>query len=126
MDIIVLDSPPIGALTDAAVLANKVDGVVLVVEMGKTRFADLQHAKEHLERSGAHILGVVLNKTPLQRSSYYYCQYSSYYYNSRHEEDSNLNPGLLKQPFAYMQVFFKKQLNRGSSKEKAKRSSSWV
>jgi capsular exopolysaccharide synthesis family protein len=125
-DIMVLDSPPIGALTDAAVLANKVDGVVVVVEMGKTRFSDLQHAKEHLERSGAYVLGVVLNKAPIERSSYYYCQYSSYYYNSKYEEDAVLNSGLLKQPVAFMRAFVTKQLNRCFSKEKEKASSSWV
>ena len=91
-DIIVLDSPPIAALTDAAVLANKVDGVVLVVEVGKTRFADLKHAKEQLERSGAYIIGVVFNKAPRDRSSYYHYHYSSYYYNSNIATRTTSNP----------------------------------
>jgi Mrp family chromosome partitioning ATPase len=125
-DIIVLDSPPIAALTDASVLANKVDGVVLVVEVGKTRLTDLQHAKEQLERSGAYIIGVVFNKAPRERSSYYCYNYSSYYYNSTYREDENSKHGFLRQPVSHMQFFAKKQLTRNTLKEDKEKASSCV
>jgi capsular exopolysaccharide synthesis family protein len=125
-DIIVLDSPPIAALTDAAVLANKVDGVVLVVEVGKTRYSDLQHAKEQLERSGNFIIGVVFNKAPRERSSYYCYNFSSYYYNSTYGEEEQCKPGSLRHPVASMQCLFKKQLKRRSLSDKKKTASSCV
>ncbi|MBN2108328.1 MAG: polysaccharide biosynthesis tyrosine autokinase [Deltaproteobacteria bacterium] len=120
-DIILLDSPPIAAMTDASMLAHRVDGVVLVVEVGKTRFADLLHAKEQLERAGAYIIGVVFNKAPRDRSTYYHYHYSSYYYNSKYNEENNFQPGLLKNPVAYMQCLVKKQFNRMFVKEKEKK-----
>lgn len=101
-DIIILDSPPIAALTDASVLANTVDGVVLVVEVGKTRFADLKHAKEQLDRSGAYIIGVVFNKASRERSTYASYHYSSYYYNSTYKEDDKYKPGFLLHPVAHI------------------------
>ena len=123
---IVIDSPPIAALTDAAVLATKVDGVVLVVEVGKTRFADLKHAKEQLERSGPHILGVVFNKAPRDRNSFYYYHYSSYYYNSKYSDEGNRQLRLLKHPVAFMQLLVKKRLNQRSLDEQSKTASSCV
>ncbi len=125
-DIILLDSPPIAALTDASVLANRVDGVVLVVEVGKTRFADLKHAKEQLERSGAYILGVVFNKAPRDRSSYYNYHYSSYYYNAQYSDDDNLQPGLLRHPAAFMKSIVKKKFNRNCKNEKIKTASTCI
>jgi len=119
-DIILLDSPPIAAMTDASMLANRVDGVVLVVEVGRTRFTDLLHAKEQLERLGSYIIGVVFNKAPCKKSSYYNYHYSSYYYNSQYSEDGALQPGLLRHPAAYMKYIVKKKFNRSSKNEKEK------
>jgi non-specific protein-tyrosine kinase len=119
-DIILLDSPPIAAMTDAFTLANRVDGVVLVVEVGRTRFTDLLHAKEQLERLGSYIIGVVFNKAPCKKSSYYNYHYSSYYYNSQYSEDGSRQPGLLRHPAAYMKYIVKKKLNRSSKNEKEK------
>ncbi len=122
-DFIVIDSPPIAALTDAAMLAKKVDGVVLVVEAGKTSVSDVRHAKEQLERSGAHITGVVLNKAPRDRSSYYHYHYSSYY-NSTYGEGGTREPGLFRQPVFYMRCLVKKLFYRRFSNEKEKLSHS--
>jgi capsular exopolysaccharide synthesis family protein len=118
-DFIVIDSPPIAALTDAAMLAKKVDGVVLVVEAGKTNASDVRHAKEQLERSGAHIIGVVLNKAPVNRSTYYHYHYSSYY-NSTYGEGGAREPDLFRQPVFYVRCFVKKLLYRRFSNEKEK------
>ncbi|MGM0877169.1 MAG: CpsD/CapB family tyrosine-protein kinase [Bacillota bacterium] len=71
-DVIILDSPPVLAVTDAQVLSNLTDGVVLVVSSGKTEIESAKKAKELLESAKAKILGVVLNNKKLQDSQYYY------------------------------------------------------
>jgi capsular exopolysaccharide synthesis family protein len=61
-DWVLFDSPPMNSYSDSLALAGKVDGVVLVVEFERTRREVLQQYKDRLEKNGAHILGVVLNK----------------------------------------------------------------
>jgi len=61
-DIILFDAPPVVAVTDAAVLGTKVDGVLLVVSAGRTRRDHAERAKELLERVHVRILGAVLNE----------------------------------------------------------------
>lgn len=60
-DIILFDSPPVLPVTDAVLLASKVDGVILVYEAGRTARSVLLRAKTQLEAAGAKILGVILN-----------------------------------------------------------------
>jgi len=87
-DIILLDSPPVMAVTDAAVLAPRVDGVLLVVKPGSTKLAACRQAIDQLHRVGANILGIVLNDVEMNRSryryyrSYYYTYYDKYYNNT--------------------------------------------
>jgi capsular exopolysaccharide synthesis family protein len=64
-DVIFFDAPPVVAVTDAAVLGTKVDGVLLVVNAGRTRREHAERAKELLERVHVRIVGAVLNNTPL-------------------------------------------------------------
>lgn len=78
-DIVVFDSPPILAVTDATILASKVDGTMLVIDSGKTRSQALQRAKDALVRSKTHLLGAVLNKLKRRGGGYYY---HYYYYHS--------------------------------------------
>ena len=61
VDLVVLDSPPLQAVTDAAILASISDGTILVVAAGKTRRALAVRAVETLSRVGARTLGTVLN-----------------------------------------------------------------
>ena len=61
-DFIVIDGPPVNAYADASVLATKVDGVILVVEADRTPVNDAETAKRQLDKVGARILGVVLNR----------------------------------------------------------------
>jgi capsular exopolysaccharide synthesis family protein len=61
-DYIILDGPPIPSFSEARVLCPKVDGVVLVIEAGKTREQVAVWAKKELEEAGGKVLGVVLNK----------------------------------------------------------------
>ncbi len=60
-DIVVFDSSPILAVTDAAVVSTMVDGTLVVVSAGKTRLQDLDQATELLEGVGGKVTGVVLN-----------------------------------------------------------------
>lgn len=61
-DVVILDSPPVLAVTDAAVLAGKVDGVLLVASLGETHRGALRRAVTSLEGSPVRMLGVVLNR----------------------------------------------------------------
>jgi non-specific protein-tyrosine kinase len=87
-DLVILDSPPILAVTDPTVLSTRVDGVILVVDAGKTRGEALARSKETITRGGARVLGVVLNRVTSRSGGYYY--YYHYYYNTG---DSNGTAG---------------------------------
>jgi len=80
-DLIVMDSPPLGAVTDAAILSRLVDGTLLVARQGKTHKAALRHAARQLQDLGSVVLGVILNDARFERSSYYrYDYYRKYGY----------------------------------------------
>jgi capsular exopolysaccharide synthesis family protein len=78
---ILFDSPPVIAVTDAAVLSLLLDGVVLVASARQTSQQALTRAKTLLENVKAKILGVVLNKVEAKSTygSYYYYYYYHYY-----------------------------------------------
>jgi capsular exopolysaccharide synthesis family protein len=71
-DIVLFDTPPVIAVTDAQILANKCDGAILVVYSHKTGKEQVVKAKELLETAQGKILGVVLNHKEIQGSNYYY------------------------------------------------------
>jgi non-specific protein-tyrosine kinase len=79
-DIILIDTPPILAVSDALILAPSLDGVVLVVRPGKTRYGALRQSIEQLQLVNARILGVVLNdvNTRGKAYGYYYKNYHGY------------------------------------------------
>jgi Mrp family chromosome partitioning ATPase len=79
--VVIIDSPP-SIVADAQLLAAKVDGVLLVVQPGKTHAGAARAMREQLDRVGAHIIGVVFNRIPRNRGYYYgsYHYYSPYYY----------------------------------------------
>ena len=68
---IILDTPPLGSVIDAAVLAKYADGIVLVAESGVTQKKVLQRVKEQIDRTGVRLLGVVLNRVDTGKGSYY-------------------------------------------------------
>ncbi|HEX5439225.1 MAG TPA: polysaccharide biosynthesis tyrosine autokinase [Gemmatimonadaceae bacterium] len=80
-DVVILDSPPVLAVTDAAILAAMVDGVLLAVRAGKTNRATAQLAMQQLIDVGARVIGGVLNdpdrKTTAHESYSYYRSYES-------------------------------------------------
>lgn len=71
-DVVILDTPPILTVTDAQVLANLTDGIVLVVSSGKTEIDAAKKATELLSNAKAKMLGAVLNNKKQQDSHYYY------------------------------------------------------
>ena len=71
-DMILFDTPPILAVTDAQVLGTQCDGSVLVVFSGKTEMDHAKKAKELLAATKSKLLGAVLNGKKLQNSDYYY------------------------------------------------------
>lgn len=80
-DVVVVDTPPVLAVNDAMVIARAVDGMVLVVESGRTTRKMLSDLRERFESSGIEPLGVVLNKMDYYASGYgsYYRVYRQYY-----------------------------------------------
>jgi capsular exopolysaccharide synthesis family protein len=81
-DYVLLDSPPVLTVADTSVLAQKVDGVLMVVEAGRTRTQMFERAVAVLQGVKARVLGAVLAKVGVSRSgqSYdYYYYYSDYY-----------------------------------------------
>lgn len=69
-DMVIFDTPPILVATDAAILAQEVDGVVLVLSSGKVNKDNAKRAKELLDQVGAKILGAVLNNVDIKASEY--------------------------------------------------------
>jgi capsular exopolysaccharide synthesis family protein len=79
-DLVIMDSPPVGELTDAAIISKMSDGVILVLASGEVNIEVARHAKIALENVNAKILGVVLTKLGRHSGSSYYYKYRYYYY----------------------------------------------
>lgn len=79
-DRILIDSPPVTAVTDASILSKSVDGVVLVIRAGNTAREMVKNGLNQLQAVGAHILGAVLNAVDIGRDKYYYYYYYQYYH----------------------------------------------
>lgn len=75
-DYIFIDAPPIGIVTDAGIISTYTDGCIFVVGAGEADIEMAKVSKERLEKVGANILGVVLNKFESSGASGYY----NYYY----------------------------------------------
>jgi capsular exopolysaccharide synthesis family protein len=71
-DIVLFDTPPVIAVTDAAVLATRVDGAILVLQAGKTRRDRAREARNLLDKVKAHVVGVVLNDAKIEQGYGYY------------------------------------------------------
>jgi len=88
-DRVIIDSPPIVAVTDAAVLSRLCDGVVLVVRAFSTTKDIVRHGSRVLQDVGAKMAGIVLNAVNLNRQEYQYY----YYYYHREGYYSHTGPG---------------------------------
>jgi tyrosine-protein kinase Etk/Wzc len=70
-DLVIVDTPPVNIISDAAILASRADGVILVARVGVTEAQALSYAVEQLRNVRAPLLGVVLNDIDLQRDAAY-------------------------------------------------------
>jgi non-specific protein-tyrosine kinase len=71
-DLVLFDVAPVLPVTDAAVLAPQVDGVLLIAEAGRTRRGEAKRAAENLRRVGANLVGTALNRVKVAGRSWYY------------------------------------------------------
>lgn len=78
-DVVIIDTPPIGSVIDAAVVARNCDGIIIVMECGAISCHFAGKIKEQLEAAGVRILGCVLNKVNLSGKGYYGKYYGRYY-----------------------------------------------
>jgi capsular exopolysaccharide synthesis family protein len=90
-DLTVIDTPPVLTVTDAAALASRVDGIILVAKPGVTKISAFKQTIEQLHAIGARVLGVVLNEVNPDSRKYgyyynrYYSKYSHYYEPNTHK-----------------------------------------
>lgn len=85
-DVIILDVPPVLAVTDPIVMSTKVDGVVFITKANRTRRDSINQAKQRLDQVGAKILGAVLNEASGKASHYH-----QYYSRSQQQQASHLS-----------------------------------
>ena len=88
-DLIIVDSPPVMAVTDAAIAANVANGVVFVVGAEMTSRHAARAAVEQLEQGRAHFIGAVLNRVELERNAYYYSHYYRREYGQYYQQAVN-------------------------------------
>jgi non-specific protein-tyrosine kinase len=80
-DVVVVDNPPV-AVSDTLLFASKVDGILLVIRPGSTNRDMAKLMKQRIESAQGKIVGVVLNRIPINKAGYYgeYRYYVPYYY----------------------------------------------
>ena len=93
---VIIDSPPIASFTDGVLISSIVDGVLLVVQGGKTSRQVVKRTRQMLHEIGAKVIGVVLNKIDLRSQEYYYYHqdYKSYYYSEPNGNESRVSKAL--------------------------------
>jgi capsular exopolysaccharide synthesis family protein len=84
-DYVFFDAPPVVPVTDATIMSTYIDGVILVVASGSVETEIAKRAQEALSTVGANVLGVVLNKIPMDDPRAYSSYY--YYYGSKPEDE---------------------------------------
>ena len=68
---VIYDTPPVNSVTDAQIIATRVDGVIMVVRQDYARKDQVKEAKQALENVNANILGVILNNVPFEEGKGY-------------------------------------------------------
>ncbi len=83
-DRIIIDAPPVLTVTDAAILANMVDGVIYVIRAGFRNIEAILNCRQRLNEAKARIIGVILNSVNIKKEDSYY--YYHYYYAQEKEK----------------------------------------
>jgi Mrp family chromosome partitioning ATPase len=90
-DVVIIDGPPF-IIADAPILASKVDGVLLIIRIGHSREPAIKSMMEQIDRAGAKVVGVALNRLPPKGIGYYAgTPYYSAYYSDEQESSWNMN-----------------------------------
>jgi non-specific protein-tyrosine kinase len=90
-DVVIIDGPPF-IIADAPILASKVDGVLLIIRIGHSREPAIKSMMEQIDRAGAKVVGVALNRLPPKGIGYYAgTPYYSDYYSDEQESLWNMN-----------------------------------
>ena len=78
---VIIDTPPLGSVSDGALVASMCDGAVLVVRAGDTPKAMIRQSLHEIEQSGCKLLGTVLNRAEVKSRAYgkYYGKYANKY-----------------------------------------------
>ena len=84
-DFVILDTPPLLAVSDPAVVATRADGVILVFRMTNRARPQAERAREQLNQLGANVLGVVVNGAGRASDGYGYGSGAGYHYNYEYE-----------------------------------------
>jgi capsular exopolysaccharide synthesis family protein len=87
VDLVIIDSPPL-FISDALILSSIVDGILLVVQPGQSNADAARVSLEQLNRAGAKIVGVALNRIPYSQSLYYYEAYQYWTTNNDNDDDN--------------------------------------
>lgn len=105
-DYVLLDTPPIAVITDALLVSQAVDGLIVVVESGKTPKRALPRIYKLLEDAKVRVIGTIINKISISSDNYYYY---SYYYGKL---DNKKIPN--RESFILMALKFGHQLLQGA------------
>ena len=85
-DYIIVDTPPIGSIIDAAIVAKQCDGAVLVFESELVSSKEAARVKEQLLMTGCRLIGAVLNKVDVKKNKYYH-RYDYYYHGYQEKKE---------------------------------------
>ncbi|NLT72710.1 MAG: polysaccharide biosynthesis tyrosine autokinase [Chloroflexi bacterium] len=91
-DLVLFDSPPALVVADSSILGSRVDGVLLVTDVGQTHRKAAEHVANELRRARANLLGVVLNRVSGGGAGYGYGYGYGYYYRYEYRQDEDGNP----------------------------------
>ena len=90
-DYVIIDTPPLGSVIDAAIVATVSDGAVLVIAANQVSYKFAQNVMDQLRKTKVKIIGSVLNKVDLSENGYYgkyYGKYYGSYYGNYHSDES--------------------------------------
>lgn len=92
-DMVILDSPPVLAVADPAILGASATAIILVVRSSRTRSETLRRGKHVLDRVGLAVAGIVLNSMPQRRGAGGYYQDGAYGYYYSHTDEKKRSSG---------------------------------
>jgi Mrp family chromosome partitioning ATPase len=110
-EVVIFDTPPILGLSDVSILASKMDGTLVVVDITRANKKPLKQMKAVLMQTGARVLGCVVNK---QRRSRHDTAYSYYYQTDEQNSGKNHNRGKKDTPAVPINVFSQPEMQNGA------------